>query len=435
MFIFLLPLSLLLVYAQLSHPWPKNPSFAEISTALIMFIMLIAFEIALKKRASKACLSIYNSTLILVIVTSVSGLVGIPFFSPDSRSILRDVFPNLFYLIIPYFVYSIQRLRLQIRDIRIFNSIIGLVIMSTSSIIAYRAFIESSIELSRLGSEFFRIGQTFRQYDPFVTFVMAFSPFFLIYLLQNTFHEKKIYLKAFYFISSVYCLFSFIAAFSTLIAIGQRAPVMYPVLGISLFLLPLVIHINLPRISRSLLIVLLLGVGTFTFLLPRIDNLLLTVIDNILSKNQQTGFLDQKFIEFFALISDPFLVFPRGFGANYSNPSIGGATLRFTHSAFSYFYLKFGIFGLATLSWYIYKINCITRFSKFFLHSFKTANIFNFGFSYGFICTLFSAFMLQPTYKTLGFSILVSLVIGYTLSIHSKTSCLNTRPVKHTISL
>ena len=416
MTLYFLPLFLLFAYAQFSHPWPRNPGLPEFVTAFMLLLMLLFFELIHKKSSSRACLRLYKATLILMVVTSVSGLLGIIFNSSDIRGLIRDFLPNLFYLIIPCCVNSLEKLRFKADKLDVYNTIIALLFIFPSFIIAYRAYTESAIDISLLGSEFFRIGQTFRQYDPFVTFIMAFTPFYLIYSFKNFLFESKIVLKFFYFFSFTFCIVSFILCSSTLIAIGQRAPMVYPIIGFLVLILTVTKNAQFNKLSPILFVTMLVSLALFLLVAPRLEGFLVSVFENFETKNYQTGFLDQKFIEFFSILSDPLLLFPQGFGSSYSNLAIGGHTLRFTHSAFSYFYLKFGLCGFLVLCWYMYELNQLSCFSTFLFNSVKSVNLFQIGLFYSFLCTLFSALALQPTYKTLGFTLLVSLVLGYVMS-------------------
>ena len=74
-----------------------------------------------------------------------------------------------------------------------------------------------------------------------------------------------------------------------------------------------------------------------------------SILSMIEAKNKLTGGINHKNIEFYTIMTDINLIFPSGFGATYFNAAIGGAQLDFTHSAFSYFYLKYGLPGFLLL--------------------------------------------------------------------------------------
>jgi hypothetical protein len=412
--ILLLSITLVAVYAQFSHPWPKTAGFAEIICAILMVLMVGSLEIIAAQKKQFPLFLFRREMLILFVLTSILGIVGYSFSTASPSDFVRDFAPNCFYLIVPSLAYSVYCLNKIAASTLLFNILLSTAILVPSIFVSLRAFVESSIDLSLLGSTFFHEGQTYRQYDSLVTFAVAFAPFGIAYGLEQFLSREKFIDKLFslwlLFITSLSSLFGF----STLVAINQRAPLLYSVVGFAILIISYTLARNLlSSLSYAKLYSLILLVVIGIVAVYSLPEILISVLDNFSMKNEATSLVDHKTIEFFAIISDPLLILPGGFGASYSNPAIGNVTLRFTHSAITYFYLKYGLLGLTFILYLVFLVSKKLGLPRLFYFLISRQMIFDIGVTWGFSACCITGFFLQPTYKTLSFCILIGLCLGY----------------------
>lgn len=417
-----------------STPMPVNPGWLEV----IMGMGLMSSCILLAHKIYQRGLWT-NRTFIMVLLV-MSYLVIIPLITGilnrhEARNIFRDLAPALFLIVIPLAVkYSLKAENVKnILQILLSAVLFVGVVSAIHSLIwvheAYGSFDNFTLQMS---GNFERVGklvlepesvqgssvalesvpQSFLQlavvdsvirgfpsdfksvallvYEPAVLFAAIYS---LLTAIETLFEKKWVRVVP-WLIATAICTYA-------LSVWGSRASVLLILFTGLLF--------SVRRVKFTLRAIpgLLIGVGVVAILgLTMFSD----AINMLLVKQHSVG-TNGKVAEFIAVVeqsksSVSSFLLGGGWGEELNNPVYISAPTRFTHSLISFFLLKVGIVGLAAFVWLYARsfwdvvANIVCGHPSIFIYKVLLASV----------SVLVVGLILQPTYKMLGFSIILAML-------------------------
>lgn len=331
---------------------------------------------------AKYIYSMYAFIWLLTIPT----IIGI--YRWNLSDMIRDIVP-LFYLFLPLFLIHWCR---NSTKYNYSEYIFPLTIVVAGGSFALRYFISGDIGLEDLGQGTFLVNLKYYSYDPSVTFTMIYALLMGISIVHSNSSHR--YIKAVVLIGAA------LITFGSLGGIGQRAP-----LGIAALILIAYLYRSLKRsfvklVASFILIIVIFLLFKETFM---------AIFSVLIEKTEVVG-VNGKVAEFDIILSTLSnswmdILFGLGWGAVYYNPVIG-AVIRFSHSIIGFYLLKTGIIGFYILMLYMYWL--ARMYIKILIYAWRyDVNKLPLIFAIGSAPMIA---MFQPTYKTLSFGLIMTMI-------------------------
>lgn len=425
-----------------STPMPVNPGWVEVimGMGLMSSCLLLAQKIYKSGlRTNRAFIMVLLVMSYLVIIPLITGILN----RHDARNIFRDLAPALFLIVIPLVVkYSLKAENAK-HIVQILLSavlFVGVVSAIHSLIWVHDAYGSFNNFILQMSGNFEKAGklvlaksaqgsstvesvpQSFLQlavvdsvtrgfpndfksvallvYEPAVLFAAIYS---LLTTIETLF-EKKLVRVVPWLIAAAICIYA-------LSVWGSRASVLLTLFAGLLFAVRY-IKFTLRAIPGLLIgggVVAILGLTMFS-----------DAINMLLVKQHSVG-TNGKVAEFIAVVEQSkssvySFLFGGGWGEELNNPVYISAPTRFTHSLISFFLLKVGIVGLAAFVWLYARsfwgvvTNIVCGHTSIFTYKVLLASL----------SVLVVGLILQPTYKMLGFSIILAILSACVIRDSSK---------------
>lgn len=373
--------ALMSIYAGFSTPFPREVGFVEVLVGVLLVLLVgakrmvqiltprgIAGDVFFREHRA----SIFFFYYMLFVPLVMSFALGW-----SLNDFIRDFIPFL-YLCIPILVGSIM-----VKSRLDWGFWIKWLLVVVGTLISLRFFQDSGGSLQDVGREFLFDG-SYLSYDPAVTFTALF-------ICLNVFDGMALNKQS---LIKWLLLPLGLLAFASLAAISQRAP-----LGMSaVFIVIYVVY----KYRRSPLALGLAVTGMIGFIILNTEQLL-AVYDQLYTKQKDVG--ENGKLGEWPVIADQLasswhgLLFGDGWGALFHAPSTNGALESYTHSAFSYFFLKSGLVGMMLFSLYLF------YFFKSIMRNAFTSPVF-----FAALVAIIGGVFFQPTFKVLTFGFIMLLV-------------------------
>jgi len=380
---FVLFLLAVILYAAFSTPFPRNPGLFELVVGCLVVIYIgikQPFIVFLAKGKNVIPVWLYLIMFFYLIVPIVVSLIN----QWQFKDLIRDYIP-LFYMFMPLFVAPILA-RSGERNILItmwVSVIAGL-------ILTMRYFHDVGIYPWEVGGDLLLDSGLYLLYEPMVLFSVTFLLLYGLRMLSVSWKNAP---------HSLACLFLGGIVILSFVSTIQRGSIGLVLLVIALWLL-----INLR--NKNVLLIALVGV----LIIYMGQEYLGSVARIFLEKHEAVG-SNNKLSELFEIISVLLgegvfgFLFGIGWGGVYNSPSEIHVAIRFTHSMFTFFLLKTGVLGLLLFCSYFFYV------TRLVLKGIGNNSI---GV-YASIPPLIYGLLLQPTYKTLGFGLVLSIVFAISI--------------------
>jgi len=374
----------LLLYGGFSSPFPDEYGISE----LLIGLLLISIGIFQLPSLAGIIFNVnyFSCSIPFVWMLVVPTLVGI--FHWDVDDIIRDIVP-LFYLFLPLILFSWAE---KISGIGFVRSYLVSAMVVGGGGFALRYFTSQGIGFGDLGTGLFLINLKYYSYDPLVTFAAIYGLLFALTLLKSSSMTKYPLVVTLAGIS--------LLAVGSLGGIGQRAPLAILCVCLIIFIFKYAGRSSIPAwFSIFLLLAIIFYFRDIVF-----------AFYSLLAEKTEIVGINGKFEEFELIIdilSDSWygLLFGLGWGGVYYNPIIDG-TVRFSHSIVGFYLLKTGLVGLVIMSSYVYWL------AKLYINVLLDAwrsDVTQLPLLFAIGSAPIIA-LLQPTYKTLGFGLLLTLI-------------------------
>ncbi|MEZ5528806.1 MAG: hypothetical protein R3E57_02505 [Porticoccaceae bacterium] len=360
---------ILFLYSVFSSPFPKVPGLVEmvLGSGLIVAVLshknLFALLQGRVKREDVFSLVSLIIFTYFLIVPSLNFVLG----DWELNDYVRDLVP-LIYLSLPFLIRH-GSISSDSRNIFLFGLIFSGVAFSV------RYFYESGLQLNQIGKIVCFDNDGYYPFDPTVTFSM-------IYCLCCAFLGKvSLLLRILLMTSGLVCA-------AALFGVAQRAP-------IGLLILSMSILFFAETAFMRLFVVLLVAIAVWIFFEGAIESVFSVLIEKQLVYGDNNKIAEFKDV-LSALDTPTKIFFGLGWGALFDSSAYDGLTSN-THSIISYFIVKTGAIGSLFLFIYI----------SFFLVSAVKLFLNDRVLALSIVSALFIGLLLQPTYKTLSFGILL----------------------------
>lgn len=421
------------VLVVISTPMPANPGWVEVAMGMGLLSSCLLLAVKMYRNG------VWANREFIIVALVMSYLIVIPLMTGilnghNEKNILRDLAPALFLIIIPLTIkYSleVENLKNTLQLLLSALLFVGVVSVIHNLIWVHQAYGSFNNFALQMSGSFERAAQlVVNPESQKVTSIVNSAPQDLYQLsvlkritasFPNDFKSVAllVYEPAVLF-SAIYSLLSALEMLSrhsiirailwiivasictyTLSVWGSRASVSLIFFAGLLFMMRR-INFTLRAVSGALII------GSFVAILG------LTVFSDVISmlivKQHSVG-TNGKVGEFIAVMDQsrrtmPSFLFGGGWGEELINPVYISAPTRFTHSLISFLLLKVGIVGLAAFIW-LYLHSFLKAVSNIvFCHS----SVFIYKLQLASVLVLLVGLALQPTYKMLGFSIVLAIL-------------------------
>ncbi len=371
-----------LVYAGFSTPFPRHPGIPEIVIAC-MLVLFVGIKRPIKKIASEILLVGENARFPLIYFIAFYFLTVPVIIFLFERSLftnlIRDYIP-LVYMLMPLFFAPVLS-GSGMKKIMLFKWLL----VFGGVIYTARYFFNIEVLPWQVGDRLFLDSMLYFLYDPLVLFAVTYM------LLEsvNLFLEggKKICLAIVFMVVAIFIM-------SGLVATIQRGSI---VLIISVLLILL---LSKARTMKGVLLAVVALVALYG-----ISVYFSSAVDLFVAKTEDVGTNNKlaEAVEIMTVIFDGGVfntLFGVGWGGVYVSPGVGGNPVRFTHSMITYFLLKTGIVGLILFLYYMFYVG------KIVLRGVLRNDIIMLAS----VPPLLYGLLFQPTYKTLGFGLVLSII-------------------------
>lgn len=373
----------LLLYGVFSAPFPDEYGIPELTIGVLLILICTsqfpAFLSSIVKSTNFACFIPFVWMLV------VPTLIGI--FRWDVGDMIRDVVP-LLYIFLPMILIPWAR--------RINSDFVRKYLVSSMVVagggFALRYFTSQGIGYDDLGLGVFLINLKYYSYDPLVIFTAIFGLLYALTLFKSSSNGK--YLAILLYVAAS------LLAVGSLGGIAQRAP---------LAILCLCLIVFLFRYARKSLITAFIFIFFLLVIIVSFRDVIFSLYSLLSEKNEAEGYSakteEVKLI--MSVISGSWfnMLFGLGWGGVYYSTIILGE-IRFAHSVVGFYLLKTGLVGIAFMS--SYAIWLFRRYVRVLVYAWRNdTSQLPLLFAIGSAPIIA---MLQPTYKTLSFGLILTLV-------------------------
>lgn len=372
------------IYGVFSSPFPDQYGLAELVIGVLLIIIILSQLPSLLNNIIRSKHS--SAALAFSWLLTIPTLIGA--FTWEAGDMVRDVVP-LGYLFFPLFLVSWCKKN---REGRFVISALPLAMMLAGGAFAMRYFTTGGISFEDLERAVFLINLRYYSYDPTVTFTLIYGLLLAISLIRSTSLLKYPQILLFTGVG--------LLALASLGGIGQRAPI-----GIAFLMLV----VYLAKFSRVSVAPAVVGLGLIVVVFLAFQGVFESFFSILSEKTDAVG-INGKIEELELILSIlsvswSKMLFGVGWGGLYYNYLMGG-TIRFSHSIVGFYLLKTGIVGLLFLSFYVSWL--VKLYLRVFILAWR-----NDVMTLPLVFAIGSApmiAMLQPTYKTLSFGLIMSLI-------------------------
>lgn len=388
----------LLLYGVFSSPFPSEYGAPELIIGLLLILVSVMQLSSLlrSKNVNYACVIPFVWMLV------VPTIVGI--LRWDLSDMVRDVVP-LLYIFLPMFLIPWAKKKNSSAFVRKY---LVIAMVFAGSGFALRYFTSQDIGYDDLGSGVFLINLKYYSYDPMVTFTAIFGLLFALASFQTTSKLKLAKIVLYVGVS--------LLAVGSLGGIAQRAP---------LAILGLCLVIFLIRYTRKSFMLVCFAIVFLLSIVIYFQDVMFALYSLLAEKNEAVG-INGKTEEIELIInilSDSLsdTLFGLGWGGIYYNKVIGG-DVRFAHSIVGFYLLKTGVVGISVMSFYVMWL--LKRYVRLLKYTWRN-EITQLPLIFAIGSAPMIA-MLQPTYKTLSFGLILALipVLYFEMQDKSNSTCL-----------
>lgn len=376
----------LLLYAGLSAPFPANPGMIEavIAALLILFvtvpvgIIVMSGGFALYRKYGLVPTWLHLGFFLLLWWQLFNGGVVHGWTLTD---IVRDLIPCV-YIFLPLLLLPAMT-RATVR----WSFVLPWILSAAGVILALRFYIEVQIWPWDLGKRHYFDNFLYLPYDPSVSFAAIFLPIMAVQTWRGTSPLR--------WISSLLMLSGGFLALGSLMAVAQRAP-----LGLAMLCFAVYFMTSSYRSFTRMVLLLIVAAGIGLLAQEQIESSY-----QLLSAKQEQVGDNGKSEEIATVLKEisrtiPTLLYGIGWGGLFYNP-IYLSEISFTHSAVTFFLLKGGLSGLVFFILYLLWIG------KKLAGSLTSST---YPVLLAASVPLLIGLFFQPSYKTLTYGIILSLV-------------------------
>lgn len=368
----------LLVYGVFSNPTPDDPGIPELIIGLCLILYsgvsgafgAIGGFLLESRGFSGTLLGIIFIYLFFPLVV-IGVLNGYEF-----NEIIRDLIPYLFFFI-PIFIWNNAHARPD-EFVKISSWLLVFISLSYS----IRHFIDAGVSVGRIGEGFYNNSQMYLSTDSSILFGLVFLTLTGFQLIS---HKK---------IVGVVLLLLSVFPLALLLIRGHRSPIaIYLVIMIAHFLVGSSFRTKIAIASSAL-------VATY-FAWDKI----ISVMELFVRKTQAVGSNArlEEAATIMTLINENVvtLFFGLGWGGVFANPAIGYHEVNYSHWIVTYFLLKGGLIGMVLVCAYIILV------ARYLYELYSVNRILFYSIS----APVLVAFTTNPSFRTLSFGVLVSVLI------------------------
>lgn len=374
----------LLLYGAFSFPFPVVYGLGELLIGILL-VVVVLFQLPGMLRNIQGGAAL-GSVIGFAWLISVPTFVGM--FRWEWSDVIRDIVP-LAYLYLPLLLGFSGQGR---GSAEFVVGKLSIAIVACGALFAVRYFVSQGIGLQELGGGVFLINLRYFSYDPTVLFAMVYGFLAGMGALSGRGRRRYIGIGLLVGVSLV--------AFGSLGGIAQRGPIaIAAVMGVGFFG-------RAWRVSkRPALGAILIGVMVVVVFWKQMEGIV-----GIMAEKTQIVGVNGKLEELgtvWRVLSESWqnVLFGIGWGGKYFNSAIGDE-VRFSHSVVGFYAIKTGLIGLAAFG--LYAIWLARMYWKLLAHAWRK-NVMQLPLLFAIGAVLIVA-MLQPTYKTLSFGLIASLI-------------------------
>jgi len=376
--------AVLVVYGVFSMPFPDEYGIPELIIGVLLILVCMGqaftFFVNIGKTENFAWLIPF---VWMLVVPSFIGIVRW-----DIGDIIRDIVP-LFYLFLPVILIPWAK---KINDSDFVRKFYVSAMVIAGSGFALKYFTTQEIGYEDLGSGVFMINLKYYSYDPTVTFTAIFGLLFALMLFQSASKGK-------YLAIILYIAVSLLAV-GALGGIAQRAPLAILFLCLVTFMF---------RYARKSLMLVCIFIIFLLAIIVYFQDVIFPLYSLLVEKSEAVG-VNGKVDEIELIINiltDSWFntLFGLGWGGIYYN-TVLSSEIRFSHSVLGFYLLKTGFIGTAVMS--LYAIWLIKRYVRVFAYTWRN-DVTQLPLLFAIGSAPIIA-MLQPTYKTLSFGLILTLI-------------------------